>query len=222
MENHIQVGILDDHQTIADGYRFRLQNEADIEVIFSHRYGESLEQALTETPVDVLLLDIEVPTSPTNPNTYPLLYLLPNMLNNYQDLSVIIISMHAQRTMISTLMEAGVRGYVLKEDVEAIRGLASLIRSIADGGVYMSQHAYDELMKSRHGNFNEPLSPRQLEALSLCAAYPDDSMAEIAQRLGVAHSTMRNLLSKIYLKLDVHSRTAAITKARNMGLYPPE
>jgi DNA-binding CsgD family transcriptional regulator len=38
----------------------------------------------------------------------------------------------------------------------------------------------------------------------------------------IAHSTFRNLLSEAYLKLDVHSRAAAIAKARQLGLIPPQ
>ena len=218
MNTPIRVVILDDHQAISDGYRFRLEKENDIEVVATLLYGDQLEGTLTDNMVDVLLLDIEVPTSPDNLNPYPILYLLPKILQIYPDLIVIIMSMHAQRTMISNLMEIGVRGYILKEDHEAIRGLAGLIRSITDGGVYMSKHAYNELMKSRHGDFSKPLTPRQLEALSLCAAYPDDSTAELGRRLGVAHSTMRNLLFNVYLKLGVHSRAAAISRAKQLGL----
>ena len=71
---------------------------------------------------------------------------------------------------------------------------------------------------------NEPRpSGRQLEALSLCAAYPDATTAELAGMLGVAHSTLRNLLSGAYLRLNVRSRTAAVAKAKRLGLItPPE
>lgn len=214
----LRVAILDDHQTISDGYRYRLDGEPDIEVVASMLYGDQLESTLDACEVDILLLDIEVPTSPSNENPYPILAILPKILRTYPDIVAIIISMHAQSTMISNLMEIGVQGYVLKEDHEAIQGLAGLIRSIADGGVYMSQYAYQKLMKSRHWDSSEKLSPRQLEVLALSAAYPDETTAELSLRLGIAPSTLRNILGKVYLKLGVHCRAAAITKATNMGL----
>jgi len=65
---------------------------------------------------------------------------------------------------------------------------------------------------------DSPLTARQLQALSLCAAYPDATTGELADMLGVAHSTLRNLLSEAYLRLDVRNRTAAIEQARKMGL----
>jgi LuxR family maltose regulon positive regulatory protein len=62
------------------------------------------------------------------------------------------------------------------------------------------------------------LSPRQLEVLSLCAAYPEKTTAELAEILAVADATVRNTLSVLYMRLGVRGRTAALAKAREMGL----
>jgi ATP/maltotriose-dependent transcriptional regulator MalT len=62
------------------------------------------------------------------------------------------------------------------------------------------------------------LTPRELEVLSVCAAYPDESTASLADRLEIANPTVRNFLHKIYIKLQVHGRAAAILKAQEMGL----
>lgn len=67
-----------------------------------------------------------------------------------------------------------------------------------------------------------PLTSRRTEALSLSAAYPNLTTAELAKKLGVANSTMRNLLSEVYMRLQVSSRTAAIDKARRLGLLAPD
>lgn len=61
-----------------------------------------------------------------------------------------------------------------------------------------------------------------MDVLSLCAAYPDKTTADIANDLGVANSTVRNLLSETYQRLNVHSRVSAVTKARQLGMIPPE
>jgi DNA-binding CsgD family transcriptional regulator len=61
-----------------------------------------------------------------------------------------------------------------------------------------------------------------LEALSLCAAHPGASTAELAKKMNIAHSTMRNLLSGGYLKLKVRTRAEAVARARQMGLITPE
>jgi DNA-binding CsgD family transcriptional regulator len=66
------------------------------------------------------------------------------------------------------------------------------------------------------------LTPRQLEALSLCASHPDGETGLLANQLGVTGSTLRNLLSNSYLRLGVRTRAAAIAKAHQLGILPVE
>jgi len=220
MENKIKVAVLDDHQGILFGYKYILETEEDIDIVATMMYGEDLEPFLDQNEIDVLILDIQVPTSQSNPNPFPILYLLPNLLSKYPHLAALIITMHAQRSMIHAIMEAGASGYVLKEDQAAIKSLPNLIRNVAEGGIYLSKHAYHEWVKSQQGDLNQPLTQRQLEVLSLCAAYPNSSTHELAYKMGIAHSTVRNLLSKSYLKLNVNNRAAAIAEAHRLGLIP--
>jgi two-component system nitrate/nitrite response regulator NarL len=222
MKDKIRVAILDDHQGIIDGYLYRLGSAPDIEVVATVLFGEALEATLAKYPVDVLILDVQIPTSPTNPNPYPILYIIPRLLEIYPNLVVLVISMHAQRTLINAVMEAGASGYVVKDDQATIRELPSVVRTVAGGSIYMSQYAYQELKKSKTGALLQPLSPRQQEALSMCAAFPDASTAELAQRMNIANSTLRNLLSGAYLKLNVRTKAAAIARARQMGLITPD
>ena len=218
MTDKIRVAILDDHQGIIDGYLYRLSFAQDIEVVATSAYGEDLEPMLDKKPVDVLILDVQVPTNAENHNPYPILYLIPKLLQKYSNLAILAISMHAQRTLIHAVMESGANGYVLKDDQAAIQELASIIRSVANGGIHLSSYAYQQLLKRYTDELNQPLTSRQLEALSLCAAYPDASTSDLAQKMNVANSTLRNLLSGAYLRLSVRNRTAAIAKARKLGL----
>lgn len=87
--------------------------------------------------------------------------------------------------------------------------------------MYFSKRVHDVYLQIAQGGNGSPLTPRQLELLSLCAAYPDMSTAELADVMSVSNSTVRNLLSSAYLRLNVHSRTAAVEKAREMGLITP-
>jgi DNA-binding CsgD family transcriptional regulator len=55
----------------------------------------------------------------------------------------------------------------------------------------------------------------------MCAAFPDATTGELARHLGIANSTLRNLLSEAYVRLDVRNRAAAVAKARQTGLITP-
>jgi two-component system nitrate/nitrite response regulator NarL len=218
MKSKIQLTIMDDHQSIIDGYLYRLSKVPEIEVIATLSYGDELEPALKEHPTDVVLLDVEVPISQKNENPYPILHAIPKLLQLYPDLAVLVISMHTGRGLIRAVVEAGASGYILKDDSQRIQELGKVIISIAEGGVCFSDRALKAFLTKNE----EPLTVRQLEALSLCASYPNSKTAELAHKMKVANSTVRNLLASAYLKLGVHTRAAAIAKARQLGIITPD
>ncbi|MDQ3007935.1 MAG: response regulator transcription factor [Chloroflexota bacterium] len=222
MENKINVTILDDHQSIVDGYLFRLSKVPQIEIVATLEYGEDLEATLKKQVPDVLILDVNVKVSAENSNNYPIFHVIPDLLQRYPDLAILVISMHNDRSIIRAVMEGGASGYILKDDQKTIRELGSVILSIVSGGIYLSEKVRNLYVKNRSAASEEPLTGRQMEALSLCAAYPDHTTERLAQIMNVANSTVRNLLSGAYLRLGVNSRAAAIAKARQLGLIPPD
>jgi two-component system, NarL family, nitrate/nitrite response regulator NarL len=218
MQDKIRVTIMDDHQSIVDGYRYRLSQVPEIELVTTLAYGDDLEPALKEQPVDVLILDVHVPASPNNPNPYPILHTIPKLLQSYPDMEILVISMFGDRSLIRAVVEAGASGYVLKNDSLVIKDLGKMILSVAKGDVCFSEKAWKTFLGKR----DEPLTSRQLEALSLCAAYPNSKTAELARKMKIANSTLRNLLSTVYIKLGVQTRAAAIAKARELGIITPD
>jgi DNA-binding NarL/FixJ family response regulator len=213
---------MDDHQSIVDGYLYRLEKTPQIEVVGVASFGEELEPLLARRPTDVALLDVNVPISPHDSNPYPILHAIPQLLQAHPDLSVLVISMHAERSLIKALMEAGISGYILKDDHHTLRELGAVVLAVARGGIRFSQPALDLLLRYAPSPAGpDALSTRQLEALSLCAAYPNQSIADLARRMALAPSTMRNMLSDAYVKLGVNNRMAAVIKAREMGLITP-
>jgi len=221
MTKKIRVSILDDHQNIIDGYVFRLSGNPQIEVAATINFGQELEPTLAMHPTDVLLLDVSVPTSAENPNPYPILYAIPKLLQTYTGLNILVISMYAERGLIRAVMEVGASGYVLKDDQATARDLANVVLSVAGGGIYFSQLAHQLYSKYLQKEGQDVLTPRQLEVLSLSTAYPNKTTSDLAEIMSVSNSTARNLLSAAYLRLGVNNRTAAISKARQLGLITP-
>lgn len=221
-EQLIRVAILDDHPSSVDGYQYRLAQAANVVVVATARFGDELEPMLVEHPADVLILDVSAPNSRDEHTPYPLFNVLPRLKNNFPDLAVLIISMHKQRTLIRSVMEAGAKGYIVKDDEQALLRLGEIVTSIAAGGVYLSRESYDALTDraGKVGNVRM-LTERQREVLSLYAANPGKSTEQIAKRLGIANSTLRNLLSDSYKRLNVNNLAAAIIAARRFGFITP-
>jgi DNA-binding NarL/FixJ family response regulator len=213
----IQVVIMDDHQSIVDGYRFRLSQVPEIEVAKTVAYGDDLEPALKDYSVDVLILDVEVPSSPANPNPYPILHVIPRLVQLYPGMAMLVISMHNEPSLVRTIIEAGARGYILKNDAHKLQELGKWILALVNGEACFS----DKILLSFSMRKDRLFTERQLEVLSLCAAYPNSKTAELADKMQIADSTLRNMLSNVYLKLGVQTRAAAIAKARDLGLITP-
>lgn len=218
MKEKIRVIIMDDHQSIVDGYLFRLSEVPEIEVVATLAYSEELEPILKEKSADVLILDVQVPISAVNPGPYPILHTIPKLLQQYSDLEILVISMFEDRALVRAVVDAGASGYILKGDSQVIQQLGRAVLSVANGGVCFS----DKVLKALVNKQDEPFTARQLEALSLCAAYPNSKTADLARQMKIANSTLRNLLSTVYLKLGVQTRAAAIAKARQMGILTPD
>lgn len=220
MNKKLRVAILDDHLVTVEGYVAMLEKDPQIQVVARMSYGNELENTLDTQPADVVILDVNVPTSSDNRNPYPILHVIPNLLEAHPQLKVLVISMHADRGLIRAVMEAGASGYILKDDQTVLKNLASVVKTIAGDGIQLSRITHDIYLKHLSSEASE-LTPREREALSLSAAYPNDTTSDLARKLKVKHSTARNLLSKAYVKLNVNSRAAAIAKARQLGIITP-
>jgi len=218
LNSKINLAILDDHQGILDGYSYRLQNAEDIEIVSMMTCGETLDKVLSTYMIDLLIMDVQVPISPSNLNPYPILFQIPKLLQTYPRLKILVISMHTERTLIQAVMNAGAKGFILKDDNQVIKELPSIVRCIHSGGIFLSEFAYQQISIENGSKTSHLLTARQIEALSLSSAYPDESTEDIAQKMNIAHSTLRNILSEAYLRLEVSNKVAAIEKARQLGL----
>lgn len=222
MQSKIRIAILEDHPITVEGYLSKLGRDPQIEVTATMSVADLLEPVLQKEEVDVLILDVSVPISSENRNPYPILHVIPKLLDEHPNLNILVISMRAERGLIREVMAAGSNGYVLKDDQNANSNLSEIIKVVASGGVYLSEEVRPAYEKHLHTDNGKQLTPRQLEALSLCAAYPGDKSMLLAKKMHITHSAFRTLLSGAYIKLGARNRTEAIAMARQTGLITPD
>ncbi len=122
--------------------------------------------------------------------------------------------MFDQPALVRALIEIGVHGYIVKDDQNSIKNLARIVKIVAGGGIYLSSDLdiYSPLQDEKL------LTPRQIEALSLCVAYPDMSTSILAQKMQITDSTFRNILSGAYRRLEVRTRNAAVLRVQELGV----
>jgi DNA-binding NarL/FixJ family response regulator len=217
----VNVAILEDHPIVITGYETTLKKSAEINLVGSALFGEDLMPLLARNKVDVLILDIEVPVSPKNENSCPFFQMLTEVFDTYPEIGVLVISSYKGNTTVSETLGAGVTGYLFKDDVESMDALAEKVLTVANGDRCLSKKAELALerLEKRHKTKHD-LTKRQIEVLSLCQSYPNLTTRQIAGKLEVAPSTIRNLLSDSYTRLQVRNIKGAITKFRELGYAP--
>ncbi len=221
MPSQIRVAILDDNPGIVNGYLYRLKEAESIQVVGTAATGSELEALLTTQPVEVALLDVSVPTAPDDPRPYPILTVIPRLLQAYPGLSILVISMLIERVLIQALINAGASGYILKDDQIATQQLGAIIESVQAGGLYVSPQAAEQLKPLAPTPGQSPLTSQQIEILRLLVTHPEWSRSDLVTHLNITSSTLRNTLAHICLRLEVSDLAAAIAKARRLGLLPP-
>ena len=217
----LRVAALDSVQGILDGYHFRFDPLRHISIVVEARCAADFEAGLESSPADVALMELNAPVSPTNPSAYPVLHTIPRLLNRYPDLAILIFSSRADTHQIRSVMDAGARGFIIKHDGQIYPVLAQVLATVHQGGTYYSPTAQTALRQvDAQPGARGLLTRRQLQALSLCAAYPNYRLRDIANVMGVRASTVRNELSQCYERLAVASRHEAVLRAEKLGLLP--
>jgi DNA-binding NarL/FixJ family response regulator len=205
----IRVVLADDHSVVRKGVREFLEEEPDIDVVGEASDGLQAVALATELQPDVVVMDIKMPQLSGVDATKRIRSAAPKV-------RVLALTAYDDDPYIFGLLEAGASGYVLKtaESRELIRA----IRAVAAG-----QSALDPAIAPRviarvaqPAHAVETLTDRELEVLRLAARGLTNK--QIGHDLDISDRTVQNHLANIYAKLEVASRTEAVTAALQRGL----
>ena len=205
--NAIRVLLADDHKIIRDGLRMLIDREAGMEVVAEAENGRQTVRLAQKLSPHVVIMDVTMPDMNGIDATRRLAEEAPGV-------RVIGLSMHSDRRYILGMLEAGARGYLLKDC--AFEELAAAIRNVAAGNTYLSPKIADVVVKGYLDRTSGPspglgsaLTPREREVLQLLA----EGMAakEIASHLNVSVKTVETHRRNMMEKLDMHS-VAELTK----------
>ena len=211
----IRVLVVDDHPMFRNGLRVLLSSLPNLAWAGEAREGaEAVELSLRLQP-DVILMDIQMPGLNGIEATRQILQHSPHI-------GVLIVTMYENDDLVFSAMQTGARGYLLKgADQDEI---ARAIQAVASGEAIFSPGIAQRLMKF----FTAPkavalppeifpeLTERERQILDLLAA--GNNNTEIADQLVLSNKTVRNHVSNIFSKLQVHDRAHAIVRAREAGL----
>lgn len=215
--NDIRVVLADDHQLFRQGLKALLDLERGISVVDEASDGLEVQRISLDQTADVVLMDINMPIVDGLSATRELLRARP-------EIGVIILSMHHEEGHVFQALRAGARGYLLKnsrasEVAEAIRRVASGL-SLLDPNVTSSVVSEFKRMSSKQTPEDGLGQLNETEVKILQHVSAGMSNKEIASKLSLAESTVKNRLSVLFEKIGVLDRTQAAIYAITHGIAP--
>lgn len=207
----IKVMIIDDHQLIIDGIKALLQDENDIEFIAGANNMVQALDIISETKIDVALVDISMPGESGIAITKKLKELSP-------DINVLALTMHEDIQMITQMIEAGASGYIFKRT--SMNEVLDAIKTAARNEKYLSQNVQAILMENIRlkNDLSEitienttKLSEREKEILNLIAKEMNNE--EIANELFISERTVEAHRRNIFTKTNTKSIVGLIKYA---------
>ncbi|MGE7688981.1 response regulator transcription factor [Lysinibacillus sp. NPDC097214] len=208
----VSILVVDNHKAVGEGIKLLLEQEGNFHVTVVRTYEESLN-ALSQQTFDIFLFDISMPFL-KDPGLLKIL--------NY-DVIKIIYTGHDIEPFFDILVESGVSSFVSK--TASTENLIAAIRSALDGNAMMPVQLLQQLkvvdsQKNKMELMNQliqyDLQKNELALLQLVAAGKTNK--KIAEKLFVSLRTVEYRLTKIFKKLQVHSRIEAVEKIRDIGL----
>ena len=212
----IKILLADDHQIVLDGLKSLLSDINDFEVIGAVSNGkDAVDFIATKEKPDIAVLDIDMPVMNGINATR-------EIKKNFNGVRVLTLSMHNEKGVIQTLMDAGADGYILKNSSR--EELEKGIRAICRGETFFSTDVTMSLLNQSTeitANNELPeevkdLTEREVEILKLVAE--GYSNKEIGERLFISHRTVDTHRTNLMKKMDVHNVAGLIRIALKSGL----
>ncbi|HXF15062.1 MAG TPA: response regulator transcription factor [Terriglobales bacterium] len=204
-DHQISVLLVDDHSLVRRGFRRMLEDEADIRVIGEASDGEEAVKLARSLKPQVIVMDCALPGINGLQATRKILQLLPETL-------VLMLSMHTEETWVRQAIDAGARGYVLKNAMDL--ELSSAIRRLVKGETVLDgQLSKQQALK---GERNAGLTPREVEILQLIC--DGKSNKEIANQLELSANTVAVHRANIMDALRIHKTAELVVYAIRNGL----
>jgi len=206
MADKISVLLVDDHSLVRRGFRRILEDEPDMKVVGEAADGVEAVKLADDLRPRVIVMDCAMPGMDGLEATRQILGKHPEAL-------VLMLSMHPEETLVRQALEAGARGYVLKNAVDLELGTA-IRRVVAGDTVLDSQLKRSEV--ALRGKRSPTLTPRELEVLQMIVE--GKSNKEIAAVLDLSANTIAVHRANMMDTLGMHKTAELVVYAIRNGL----
>lgn len=203
----IRVVLVDDHPALRLGLKVLLEHAPDVELVGEAEEGQEALALIESTQPDVVVLDCELPGMAG-------MEVAQEIQRRGLPTRVVALSAYDGERYVHGMLEAGARGYLLKE--EAPETVVKAVQAVARGEEWYSQQVMSKVIAWARGEHPAGLTAREVEVLRLVVE--GLSNKEIAHRLEVAERTVQFHVSNILQKLGAASRVEAAVWAKDHGI----
>jgi len=201
----LRILIADDHSVVRTGLKILLDSQEDMEVVAEAGDGEEAVRLTQQHLPDVVVMDIRMPGLSG-------IEACQRIKETAEGVAIIILTSYAEDDLLSSAIDAGASGYVLKrignnDLVKAIRSVGAgdgVLDPALTAGVF---NKVREANKAKSASFFSDLTQQELSVLALLAQ--GLSNRQIAAKLYLGEGTVRNYVSNILSKIDVKNRAEA-------------
>jgi two-component system response regulator NreC len=205
MSAKITVLLVDDHSLVRRGFRRLLEDDPAIEVVGEGQNGDEAIRLAAQLSPQVIVMDCAMPG--TNG-----LVATRTILERSPGIAILMLSMHAEETLVRQALAAGARGYVLKNALDL--DLAAAVTRVAAGETVLDPSV--SRPEGLKGERAQSLTPRELEVLQLiCDGL---SNREIAGKLALSANTVAVHRANIMNALNIHKTAELVVYAIHHGL----
>jgi DNA-binding NarL/FixJ family response regulator len=205
MAKKITVLLVDDHSLVRRGFRRMLEDESDMEVVGEAGDGEESIKLAKKLHPKVVVMDCALPGMNG-------LQATRQIIEDSPDTAVLMLSMHSESTWVRQAIEAGAKGYVLKNALDLELGEA--IRKVAAGETVFDPQV--EQRSALKGERSAALTQRELEVLQMIV--DGKSNREIATELDLSANTVAVHRANIMSSLGIHKTAELVVYAIRAGL----
>ncbi len=212
----IKILIADDHPLIAEGIKNTFENQQEYQVVAVVNNGKEALDFIEQHLVDIALLDIDMPIMDG-------IECAKQIIVNYNDVKVAMLSMHQEPSIIKNLIEIGVKGYMLKTIPSEELLIAT--KSIYNDKEYFNADVTKALLSNNTSTFHqykqksplvEELTSREKEIIKYISQ--GFTNIQIGEKLFISPRTVDTHRTNIMRKIDVHNVASLIRFAFQNGL----
>jgi DNA-binding NarL/FixJ family response regulator len=212
----IKVVIADDHEIFRDGLRMMLQKQADINLLAEAEDGKELIELIKHLQPDVVITDIKMPRMDGTAAA-------KHIAEHYPTIGIIALTMFDEEDLIIDMLEAGAKGYLLKNADK--HEMVDAIKAVYNNEPYYCQHTSHRLAqmvaRSKFNPYAQQIKPVFNEREKEMIGYICDGLTnkEIAAKIFLSVRTVEGLRMKILEKMNVKNTAGIIIYAIKNDLY---